>query len=596
MRASSTRARSTPTASVLEPAPAAARLEKAPSGIAGLDEITGGGLPRARASLICGGPGCGKTLFGTEFLVRGATEFGEAGVFMAFEETAEELTANVASLGFDLGKLQAEQKLALDFVRVERSEIEETGEFDLEGLFVRIGLAIDAVGAQRVVLDTIESLFSGLPNPAILRSEIRRLFRYLKDRGQTVVVTAEQGDGSLTRHGLEEYVSDCVIFLDHRVTQETSTRRLRIVKYRGSTHGTNEYPFLIDDDGISILPITSAGLTHQVSSARVSSGIPRLDEMLGGEGYYKGSTILVSGTAGTGKTTLAAALARSAAARGERCVYLSYEEAPAQLERNMGSVGLALGPLIADGSLRLVAVRPRAHGLETHLVTLHRVVDQVQPALFILDPITNLSSMGSPSQAESTLTRLIDLLKSRGITTLLTSLTRGGEDAERTDVAISSLVDTWLLLSVVKNGGERNRTLSVIKSRGMSHSNQAAEFLLSQNGLALLDTYLGPSGVLTGSARVAREAEDRSAVVAVTDEIARKQQLQQHRHRAVEAQIAWLREQLVVEEAELGRAIAEATRRRDQLLAQRDAMATSRSAFKGSSSDARSGASDEANQ
>jgi circadian clock protein KaiC len=556
-------------------------LPKAPSGISGLDEITGGGLPRGRASLICGGPGCGKTLMSIEFLMRGITQFDEPGVFMAFEETREELAANVASLGFDLPQLEAEGKLAIDYVRVERSEIQETGEYDLEGLFVRLQLAIDSVGAKRVVLDTLESLFSGLPNEAILRSEIRRLFRWLKDRGMTVVVTAEQGEGTLTRQGLEEYVSDCVIFLDHRVIEQNSTRRLRVVKYRGTTHATNEFPFLIDQHGVAILPITSIGLEHKVSTDRISTGIPRMDEMLGGTGYYKGSTVLASGTAGTGKTTLAAALARDACARGEKCIYFAYEESPDQLARNMRSVGIELGPHIRSGQLRFVASRPTEHGLEMHLVTMHKLVTEFEPAVVILDPISNLTAVGQVNEARAMLTRVIDFLKSHSITAMMTSLTRGSEDIEVTELAVSSLVDTWILLGIVRNAGERNRTLSIIKSRGTPHSNQAAEFIISNDGLLLLDTYVGPTGVLTGSARIAREAEDQRAFVAAEEEINRKRQLREHRHRVVEAQIASLREQLAADDAELQRALEEDLRRRERLTLDRETMAKSRRAFSG---------------
>jgi circadian clock protein KaiC len=554
-------------------------LPKAPSGIQGLDEITEGGLPRGRPTLVCGGPGCGKTLFAMEFLVRGATEYGEAGVFMAFEETAGELAANVASLGFDVAKLEAQKKLAVDYVRVERSEIEETGEYDLEGLFVRLQHAIETVGAKRVVLDTIESLFSGLPNLAVLRSELRRLFRWLKDKGQTVVLTGEKGEGTLTRQGLEEYVSDCVIFLDHRVTEQTSTRRLRIVKYRGSTHGTNEYPFLIDEHGISILPVTTLALGHRVTTRRISSGIPRLDEMLGGKGYYKGSTILVSGTAGTGKTTIAAALARSACERGERCLYFAYEESADQIVRNMRSVGIDLRPYIEDGSLRVLASRPSTFGLEMHLVSMHNAVERFRPAVVIVDPITNMISVGTQPEILAMMTRLIDFLKGRGITTFFTSLTGGGANLEQTEVGVSSLVDTWLLLTVVSPQGERNRTLTIIKSRGMAHSNQTAEYVLSGKGLQLRDTYLGPAGVLTGSARLAQEAQDAAVASAHQAEIARKQQERLRRRRTVESRISALREELSAHEAEYERAIGEESRRRDRLVADARDMAKSRRAF-----------------
>lgn len=425
-------------------------LPKAPSGITGLDEITRGGLPRGRGTLVCGGPGSGKTLTAMEFLVRGATEYGEPGIFIAFEETAEELAANVASLGFDVERLEEENKLAIDHIQIRRSEIEETGDYDLEGLFVRLQLTIDTVNAKRVVLDTLESLFSGLSNEAILRSEIRRLLRWLKEREQTVLITAERGDETLTRYGVEEYVSDCVILLHHRVHQQISTRRLRVLKYRGTLHGTNEYPFLIDEDGISVLPESSLGLRHAASTERVSSGIPRLDEMLGGRGYYEGSTILCSGTAGTGKSTLAAAFARAACERGERCLYLAHEESADQLMRNMRSVGIDLEPHREEKKLRLVATRPTAYGLEMHLVTLHKMVGTFDPAVVVIDPVSNLIRTGGRRETQSMLTRLIDHLKQRGTTTLLTSLTRDSEESETTPMEISSIVDSWILLRTVR--------------------------------------------------------------------------------------------------------------------------------------------------
>jgi circadian clock protein KaiC len=556
-------------------------LPKAPSGIAGLDEITGGGLPRGRPTLVCGGAGCGKTLFAMEFLVRGAAQYGEPGVFMAFEETAEELAANVASLGFDLRKLEAQKKLAIDYVRIERSEIEETGEYDLEGLFVRLRLAIETVGAKRVVLDTVESLFAGLPNPLILRSELRRMFRWLKDRGMTVVITGEKGEGTLTRQGLEEYVSDCVIFLDHRVAEQNSTRRLRVVKYRGSVHGTNEYPFLIDESGISILPVTSLGLTHKAPSERIASGIPRLDEMLGGQGYYKGSTVLVSGTAGTGKTSVAALLAKSACERGEKCLFFAFEESPSQLVRNMRSIGIRLEPFIKKGLLKVLASRPTAHGLEMHLVSMHKAANQFGPDVVVVDPITNLISVGNTPEIQSMMTRLIDFLKMRGATTFFTSLTTGGSDLEQSEVGISSLIDTWLMLQIVRSGGERNRTLTIIKSRGMAHSNQAIEYRLSDRGLHLVDTYVGAAGVLTGSARLAKEAEDEAAMVVGAEQIARKQAERERRHKALHRQIAELREEFQAQDAALDQDIQQAIRRRDSLAAERATMAKSRQAFSG---------------
>jgi circadian clock protein KaiC len=528
---------------------------------------------------VCGSAGSGKTLFAMEFLVRGILEHGEPGVFMSFEETEEELTANVASLGFDLGRLTAEGRLAIDYVRIERNEIEETGEFDLGGLFVRLDSATKSVGARRVVLDTVESLFASLPNPAVLRSELRRLFRWLKDRGLTAVITGEKGEGTLTRHGLDEYVSDCVIALDHRVTEQISTRRLRVVKYRGSVHGTNEYPFLIDEQGISVLPITSLGLTHAASRERISTGIARLDEMFGGEAYYKGSTILLSGTAGTGKTSAAVHLVRSACERDERVLYFAYEESPAQLARNMRSIGFDLEAYMEKGLLRVHPSRPQANGLELHLLTAHKAIAEFDPAIVVVDPITNLISVASANETRSMFTRLIDFLKMRGTTALFTSLTAGDASAEQTDVGISSLIDTWILLETVDSGGERNRLLTIVKSRGMAHSNQKAEYRISADGIHLADTYLGPSGVLTGSARLAQEAADLAAGTARTEALARLEAQRERKRRALEAGIADLRNRWEAEDAEVEESIREVSRQGDRAGSGRAEMATSRLAF-----------------
>jgi circadian clock protein KaiC len=532
-------------------------LSKAPTGIVGLDEITGGGFPRGRPTLVCGSAGCGKTLLAMEFLVRGLTQFGEPGVFMAFEETSEELTQNVRSLGFDLDDLAEQKKLAVDFVRVERNEIAETGEYDLEGLFVRLGYAIDSVGAKRVVLDTIETLFGGLSNFAIVRGELRRLFRWLKDKGVTAVITGESGDGTLTRHGLEEYVSDCVIQLDHRVTEQVSTRRLRIVKYRGTTHGTNEYPFLIDEDGISVLPVTSLGLQHEVSAERVSSGVPRLDTMLGGEGYFRGSTVLVSGTAGSGKTSLAAHFAAAACQRGERSLYLSFEESQAQLLRNMRSIGIDLEPWVKKGLLQFHASRASIHGLEMHLASIHKLVREFQPRVVIMDPVGSMVAAGTRRDATVMLTRLIDFLKIQEITALLTNLTSGDEAVEKTDVDISSLVDTWLLLRDLELGGERNRVMYVLKSRGMAHSNQMREFLLTNRGVELQDVYIGAEGVLTGSARQAQEAKEKTAALLRQQEVEGKQRERERKREALEARIAAMRKDFEAEDEEAKRIIGQ---------------------------------------
>lgn len=460
-----------------------ASLAKSLTGIQGLDEITAGGLPQGRPTLICGGAGCGKTVLGMEFLVRGALQYKEPGVFMAFEETEEDLRQNVRSLGFDLEGLSREGKVLVDYVRIERHEIEETGEYDLEGLFVRLGHAIDSIGAKRVVLDTLESLFSGLSNAAILRAELRRLFRWLKDKGMTAIITAERGEGMLTRYGLEEYVSDCVILLDHRVQDQISTRRLRIVKYRGSRHGTSEYPFLIDERGMSVLPITSLGLQHKASNERVSTGVSELDDMLDGSGYFRGSTVLCTGTAGTGKTTLASYLADATCRRGERCLYFGFEESPSQLIRNMGSIGLDLSPWVQQGRLRVTASRPTEQGLEYHLVLMHKLVEEFKPAVVIVDPITNFVTTGLLTDVKSMLTRLVDFLKGKQITAFFTSLTPGGSHVEQTEEGISSLVDTWLLVRDLETNGQRHRALYVLKSRGMPHATDVRNFSLTSHGM-----------------------------------------------------------------------------------------------------------------
>jgi circadian clock protein KaiC len=553
-------------------------LPKAPTGIQGFDEITGGGLPRGRPTLVCGSAGCGKTLFAMEFLVRGALQYGEAGVFIAFEESSEELSQNVASLGFDLNTLEEQGLIALDHVHVERSEIEETGDYDLEGLFLRVGFAIDSIGAKRVVLDTIETLFSGFSNEAILRAELRRLFRWLKDKGVTAIITGERGEGMLTRQGLEEYVSDCVILLDHRVQNQLTTRRLRVVKYRGTAHGTNEYPFLIDEHGFSVLPITSLGLDHPVSEERVSTGIPRLDAMLGGRGLYRGSSVLISGTAGSGKSSIAAHAAAATCQRNERCLYFAFEESPHQILRNMRSIGVDLEPWSRQGLLRFHAARPTLHGLEMHLATMHKVIEEFSPGLVIVDPVSNLTTVGVPFEANAMLMRLIDYLKSRQITALFTSLTGGGDALEETQVGVSSVMDTWLLLRSIESTGERNRALYVLKSRGMAHSNQVREFLFTNHGVELTDVYVGPAGVLTGTARVAQEAREQAEAVARQQEIERRQRELERKRQVMEAQVAALHAAFEAEAEEMSRLIREGEQREARLFADRDQMARARQA------------------
>lgn len=541
-------------------------LPKSPTGISGLDEITGGGLPRGRPTLVCGGPGCGKTLLAAEFLVHGATEFDEPGVFMSFEEPVADLVANVAALGFDVDRLVAEGRIYIDHVRVERNEIEEAGEYDLEGLFVRLSHAIGKVGARRVVLDTIETLFAGLSDTGILRSELKRLFHWLKDQGVTAVVTGERGDGgTLTRHGLEEYVSDCVIVLDHRVDTQVSTRRLRVVKYRGSSHGTNEYPFLIDDRGFAVLPITSVGLDHEVSEERISTGIPGLDAMMGEKGFYRASSILISGTAGTGKTTTCAHFVDAACRRGERTLFFAFEEAPSQIIRNIRSVGLDLAPHVDSGLLGFHAARPTLHGLEMHLATILRAVDDARPVAVVIDPITALLGDGVSDEVRAMVTRLIDGLKSRGVTTMFTTLGRmGSPSQEWTDVAISSLIDTWILLRDQELNGERNRLLYILKSRGMSHSNQLREFLLTDQGVELVPAYPGPEGALTGSSRIQQEAKSRQAEAEREHRLERLRCEVEGKRTVAEARIQALQAEIAAQEAELA-AVLEADSARQRI-------------------------------
>lgn len=525
-------------------------IEKARTGIAGFDEITGGGLPAGRPSLVCGSAGCGKSLFAVEFLVRGAIEENEPGVLMSFEETSDDIKKNVASLGFDLEALIAQKKIVIDHIRIERHEIEENGDYDLEGLFIRLDYAVRSIGARRVVLDTIETLFSGLSNQAILRMELRRLFTWLRDRHLTTVITGERGDGQLTRQGLEEYVSDCVVLLDHRVQGQISTRRLRVVKYRGSTHGTNEFPFLIDEDGITVFPITSATLDYAVSDERVSTGIKELDAMLGGEGLYRGSTVLLSGTAGTGKTTVAAHLAHATCRAGERALYFSFEESPAQIIRNMRHVGLDLERHVRSGRLKFHSSRPTMQGLEMHLARMLKMLDTFRPSVVIIDPMTNLATAGTMEESTAMLIRLVDALRKRGITALLISLTGGGRFESATDVSMSSVVDTWLLLRDIELNGERNRALYVLKSRGMAHSNQVREFLITSKGVRLVPVYLGTAGVLTGTARLNQEAAERTAEILAAQESERRRRAFEQRRKATEAQIEAIRASLAAEEAE----------------------------------------------
>lgn len=518
----------------------------------------GGGLPRNRVALVCGGPGSGKTLMGLEFLFHGAQTYNEPGVCISFEETVEDLTQNVASLGFDLSSLIRRKKIVVDHVCIEKGEIEETGEYDLEGLFVRIGHAIRAIGAKRVLVDTIETLFAGLANEGILRSELRRLFAWLKTQGVTAVVTGERGQSTLTRHGLEEYISDCVIVLDHRTSDTIATRRLRIAKYRGTMHGTNEFPFLIGPSGVSVLPISSVSLTYPAPKERIATGIPDLDDMLDGKGYYRGSTILISGTAGTGKTSFAASFLKAAAERGERCLLYAFEESIKQVVRNMRSIGINLEPAIQKGIVRYQASRATHFGLEMHLLTMLHDIETFAPSVVVLDPISTLISSGTENEVKIMLLRLIDALKQRQITTILTCLTTGGGSLEATEVNVSSFVDTWILLRDVENNGERNRLLHVLKSRGMAHSNQVREMLLSSKGIALKPVYVGSDGTVLGSARVAQEATNRSEAIQRRHEVERLQSSLARQRDDASARIQAIRDELALQEGEIQKSIQQA--------------------------------------
>lgn len=553
-------------------------VAKCPTGIHGLDEITAGGLPAGRPTLVCGGAGCGKTLFGVEFLVRGAAEYGENGVFVSFEESGSDLAANVASLNLDLAGLVEARRIAVDEVRIERNDVLESGAFDLDGLFVRLGHAVRTVSARRVVLDSIESLFAGLPNPAVIRAELRRLFGWLKERGLTAVVTGERGDATLTRHGIEEYVSDCVIVLDHRVSEQLSTRRLRIAKYRGSVHGTDEYPFVIEARGIRVLPVTSVGLTHRASRERVPTGVAGLDAMLGGRGYYRGTTVLVSGTAGCGKTSIAAHFVEAACRRGERSLMFLFEESPDQLARNMRSIGIALQPWVQRRRLQIHAARPSLHGLELHLGAMIQAIEDFNPRIVTIDPISSFAALGSAREIKAMMIRLLDYLKLRGVTVLLINLTTDTVSPESTESEISSIVDTWLLLRDIEANGERNRGVYILKSRGMAHSNQIREFAITSRGVQLKDVYIGPGGLLTGSARVAEEARQVTERQEDAERARRRQVSVSTRRILLEKQIAVLQAELAAAESDAACLAGWEGERHQRRARDRTALARSRSA------------------
>ena len=551
-------------------------LPKTPTGISGLDDLTLGGLPTGRPSLLCGAAGCGKTLFGMTFLVNGATLFDEAGVFMSFEEREADLSANVASLGYDLAKLVEDGRIVIDHVRLERAEIEESGDYDLEGIFVRLGYAIDKVGAKRVVLDTIEALFSSLTDSGVLRAELRRLFGWLKDRGVTAIITAERGDGQLTRYGIEEYVSDCVILLDNRVQEQVTTRRLRVVKYRGSAHGTNEYPFLIDSQGISVMPITSAGLAHSISEEAVPTGVPGLDAMLGRGGYYRGSSVLISGLAGTGKSTFGAAFVAAACERGERCLYFAFEESPDQIARNMRSVGIDLGRHRQSGLLHFEATRPSVYGFEMHLARMNRDIEIVRPTIVVVDPIS--AFRGPMAEIHATLVRLADICKTKGITSAFTSLSSSGEFMTDGDRSLSPLMDTWISLRDTEANGELNRVLYLLKSRGMRHSKQLREYRLTDQGIELVGAYVGPDGVLTGTARLTQEARERQDALARAHATERRRREVARKRATIEREMAEMRAAIEAEEAEVATLIEQEEARETTFGTDRSAMALQRDA------------------
>ena len=529
--------------------PATRPIEKSPTGIDGFDEITFGGLPKNRPTLIAGGAGSGKTMFGMEFIVKGATKYNEPGIYITFEERKTDLAHNFASVGYDLNRLSAENKMIIDHIHLNRADYQETGEYDLDGLFIRLEMYAKKIGAKRIVLDTIEVLFSTFSDHATIRSELQRLFGWLKDKGLTAIITGEAGTDTLTRYGLEEYVADCVIYLDNRIEKQIATRRMRIIKYRGSTHGLDEYPYLIGTKGISVIPLSSLGLQSSAPKERISTGISRLDTMFGARGYYRGSSVLVSGDAGTGKSSMAAAFAAAAVKRGEKCLYFSFEESEAQIIRNMSSIGLDLGQGIKSGLLNFICSRPTQYGLEMHLAQMHRKIQEIKPDVIIVDPVSNLISAGDERQVRAMLTRLIDLLKMKEITSVYTDLTKGGMAKETTNIGISSLMDTWLLVGYVEGNGERNRTLSILKSRGMSHSNQVRELVISDSGIDLEDVYVTGEKVLTGAARLAQQANEAWEQIRISKETELKQKAYEERKKSIMAQIAGLQAELLLEEA-----------------------------------------------
>jgi circadian clock protein KaiC len=544
-------------------------LPKSPTGITGFDEVSQGGLPTGRPTLVSGPPGAGKSLFALQFLVHGATVCAEPGVFLSFEGTRDKLASDVRGLGIDLDALEQDGRVLVDAQSMAGQAV-ATGEFDLEALMVRMAFAVDKIGAKRVAIDSLESLFAAFSSrPDVVRSELLRLFSWLGDRGLTAVITGERAEDSLIRHGMEEFLSDCVVLLDHRVVDEVATRRLRILKYRGSTHGRNEYPFLIGPDGLEVLPITSLGLYQQVNSERLSTGIAGLDEMLGGLGVFRGSSVLVSGTSGTGKTTIGASFASAACQRGERVLFFSFEESQSEIMRNMASVSLDLAGWVDRGLLHFYCERPTTQGLEGHLATMQRQVERIAPTLVVIDPVSSLSRGTSKGDVSAMLTRQIHYLKSAGITAVMTSLTEGGNDLEHTELSISSLVDTWLLTITMQDSGERNRGLYVLKSRGMAHSNQIREFLLSSEGVSLVPVYMGPDGVLTGSARAAAEAVETGIRLGAEQESSQLSEAMELRRKAVETHVTSMWADFEAEESRAARQLTASKKGKEDLRAAR---------------------------
>ena len=521
-------------------------LAKSPTGIKGFDEITGGGLPAGRPSLVCGPPGAGKSLFALQFLVNGVTLYGEPGVFLTFEESRADVLADVSSLDFDLDGLERDGRLLVDALVLEPSSV-DTGEFDLEALMVRLAWAVEKFGAKRVAIDNVEALFAAFTRPALIRSELRRLLRWLKDQGLTTVITGERGEGMLTRHGVEEYLSDCVVLLDDRVAQDVATRRLRVVKYRGSNHGRNEYPFVIGAAGVEVLPITSLGLNKQVSAERVSTGVPGLDEMLGGDGVFRGSGILVSGSSGTGKTTIGASFADAACERGEVVLFFSFEESEAEIHRNMASIGLDLARWVDRGLLHFHCERPTTRGLEDHLALMQQAIQEKAPALVVIDPVSSLGRGATAFDVSAMLMRQVYYLKAAGITAVMTVLTDESE-LSSSIINISSLVDTSLELVILPAPGERNRGLYVLKSRGTAHSNQIREFVLSDTGIEVVPVVIGANGLLTGSARIAAESAERATAQRLSLESQELERALEQRRETVEAHVATLRDDFAAEE------------------------------------------------